>query len=265
MKERIRIVISSIIIIGAIGIVVYAFQENSFLHKYDNVLQSYFGEYECKEDKGTREDKSDRYSGKIWSVRYGSTFNERADIRGDESLFLQLEQKYIFNNEQKLTQKLNNNNLSIYFKNASHVNNSLITDFKKVDDKIADNYSKYYPKSFNIYEDYTLDKLFVNNDTPIYLIIICDSQETAKQCIKEIKNLNAVIRISSDYKNIGEKDIEDETIKETKDNYLFVYNGQLVQTDFISKNEDYNDNENIYKQGTLLYNYNQYVKSKYNK
>lgn len=262
MKKRLMIFLGVIVFVG---IVVYAFQENAFTYKYDNVLQSYFGEYECKEDKGTREDKSARYSGKSWNIHYGSDFNNHTDIKDDESLFLQLEQKYIFNNEQKLEQKLNNDNLSVYFKNASNLYNPLKTDFKKNDDKIADNYSKYYPESFNIYEDYNLNNLFTNNNIPIYLIIICDNQETANQCIKEIKNLNAIIRISSDFGDISEKDIEDETITETKGNYLFVYNGQLIENDFISNNEDYNDDENIYKQGTILYNYHQYIKIQPNK
>ena len=47
---------------------------------------------------------------------------------------------------------------------------------------------------------------------------------------------------------------------------MFVYHGKVIEDGqkIMGLNKDYGDNENGYEQGTIIYNFNHFIKDRYN-
>ena len=60
--------------------------------------------------------------------------------------------------------------------------------------------------------------------------------------------------------------IEANKIENDSDKYMFVYHGKIIEDGqkIMGVNKDYGDNENGYEQGTIIYNFNHFIKDMYN-
>lgn len=253
-------------VVGLLGcsMVAYTIQENAFPNQYRTVLESYFGKYKDNYERGYSIDGGEGYVPSAVQIRYGEHYLENVKINDEESLFNQLERIYVSCQTDELKKRLSDNNINIYIKNAynairPHV---LKFDYTKDNNRISEEYSKYYCSSFCIHKGYTMNKLFEIQNA-LYMVLVCDNEKTANAFIEEIPNVNAMIIITDQPTEINELKIELAEI--TDYHYIFTYNGKVIENgkELMGKNKDYQDDLNMYEQGTVIYNYNHYVKEQF--
>ena len=240
-------------------IIAHTIQVNTFPDRYSDVLENYFGDYDdYKTEYSNDHDKGKRQT--ETQIKYGNNHSQQVTIHNEESLFTQLEEMYTSIQYDELKKRIGDQNIDLYVRNVYNAIRPQVLsfDYTKDNDRIAKDYTKYYSPSFCIHKGYTLDKLF-EKQSGLYMIFVCDNEDTAKALINEVKNANAIVIITKESVNI-------EYDKVTDHQYLFYYNGQLIENghELMGQNRDYQDDDNMCEQGTVIYNYNQYIKSQFN-
>ncbi|WP_028042873.1 hypothetical protein [Candidatus Stoquefichus massiliensis] len=241
-------------------IIAHTFQVNTFPDRYSEILERYFGDYDDYYKAGHSIDSGEGKIPAETQIQYGNNHSQQVIIHNEESLFTQLEEMYTSIQYDELKKRIGDQNIDLYVRNAYNAIRPQVLpfDYTKDNDRIAKDYTKYYSPSFCIHNGYTLDKLF-EKQSGLYMIFVCDNEDIAKALINEVKNANAIIIITKESVNIEYDKVPDH-------HYLFYYNGELIENGYelMGQNRDYQDDDNMCEQGTVIYNYNQYIKSQLN-
>ncbi|WP_317317173.1 hypothetical protein [Longibaculum muris] len=266
-KVIVTVVLLVSIIVGS-SLVFDSMKKNSFPYKYQDILTSYLGDYTIEKKAKNKADKTERSMSDSWDINYGKQLKDNMLIYDEKSFFTQLQDTYVSHHFLQLSEKINAKDSILYLRNAFMAIPYAYTsdNCEKLDDQIAKNYSQYYPQSFCINEGYNIDHLFTEKKSPLFFVFVCNNKETANRFISEIKNVNAIIIITSDVMNEDSLTIEANKIENDSDKYMFVYHGKIIEDGqkIMGLNKDYGDNENGYEQGTIIYNFNHFIKDMYN-
>lgn len=270
MKKH-KVIVTVVLLVSMIvgsSLVFDSMKKNSFPYKYQDILTSYLGDYTIEKKAKNKTDKTERSMSDSWYMNYGKQLKDNMLIYDEKSFFTQLQDTYVNHHFLQLSEKINAKDSILYLRNAFMAIPYAYTsdNCEKLDDQIAKNYSQYYPQSFCINEDYNIDHLFTEKKSPLFFVFVCNNKETANRFISEIKNVNAIIIITSDVMNEDSLTIEANKIENDSDKYMFVYHGKIIEDGqkIMGLNKDYGDNENGYEQGTIIYNFNHFIKDMYN-
>lgn len=269
MKRILKGLMCFIILISMIVLALYFLNQKSFPEKYEDVFDSFFKNW--KMDEIVIDDVSipKKYVSRTWKVDYGTDLNKETYIEDKKGLFLTLQNIYIQQNISYFQNEIGDMNSNIYLRNAY---DSLLDqiydkeDVDKNDKQLYLKYTQYYPSNFNVYDENTIFELFEKKKIPLYFIVICKDNETANKLIKKCKKLNAIIMINPENKDIDISQIENAYLNNNNSNdYIFVYNGQIIDDAYtiMSQYHDNKDDYQSYKCGTVLYNYNKFIKEKF--
>ena len=264
MKKLLTVIIVFVLFIVT-SLTVDILRQQFYPYEYQDVMESFFGKYHIKKEHTQSEQnaKGDKYS--YWRI---SCSDKKDDyfINNEYGFFSQLHSIYMYEHENELKQKIDCQNIDVSLRNAYDSYSPNTTVDKEIpndDQMIHEKYNKMYPKQFQVYKHQDITKLFEEKPIPLYFIVICESQEIAQRFIKEIKNVNAIIKIVSHERSEEGVYIDHETMKGNEDSYLFVYQGKYIDNgveimgQVAQKDQGYRTISN----DTIVYNYNEFIKN----
>lgn len=270
MKKYLKILICFIVFIFIGSMILHSFNQKSFPDKYESICNSFFKDWKIEEIVHDDIAFPKKYLSKVWKINFDAQLSKETFIEDEMGFFLALQKTYVQQNMKYIQEELGDKNIRIDLRNAydrlldKTYDNEYIAEN---DNQIMNKYTQYYPKKFNVYEENTILNLFEQGNAPLYYVFICNNQETANKFMSQCKNLNAIIRIIGENEDIDSIQIEDAYLADNPNDYIFIYNGQIINnaSTIMSVNYDEKDDNDSYQYGTIMYNFNKFIQDQLEK